>query len=192
MIRALSQSESEKLNSKLKEIGKAIGDFSEPQFLEAYRKIIKKNLTFTQRKYLAAYLLLTMNHKESHFSSFHPHTLAQNQRKQEWIKKSNSQENNSQFRSLFFNVGKNRYSNPASLYQFLLNSLPLTNEDIGHIRILPKYSFVEIKSELCDTVIETLSNASFRGARLKVNYATNDNSEIVPPQINTTSVATSS
>jgi len=50
-------------------------------------------------------------------------------------------------------------------------------EDIGIIRILDNYSFVQVRDVKADEIIATLTGHKFRGRTLTVNYAKPKNAE---------------
>jgi len=44
-------------------------------------------------------------------------------------------------------------------------------EDVGVIRILDNYSFIQVRDTKADEIIKTLTGIRFRGRTLSVNYA---------------------
>jgi hypothetical protein len=50
-------------------------------------------------------------------------------------------------------------------------------EDIGVIRILDNYSFVQVRDKRADEIIKALNGIRFRGRTLTVNYAKPKTSE---------------
>jgi hypothetical protein len=47
----------------------------------------------------------------------------------------------------------------------------IPREDIGAIRILDNYSFIQVRDSAADAIIEALNGQTFRGRVLSVNYA---------------------
>jgi hypothetical protein len=47
----------------------------------------------------------------------------------------------------------------------------VSREDIGAIRILDNYSFIQVRDTAADAIIEALNGMSFRGRVLSVDYA---------------------
>jgi len=72
---------------------------------------------------------------------------------------------------LFFSIGKNRRLFPREIITFILSRTSCEREDIGSIRILDNYSFVQVRDKKADEIIEKLTEQKFRGRTLTVNYA---------------------
>lgn len=138
-----------------------IRSVQDPHELDIYKKLIKKKVPLTLRSYVGAYLL-KKRMEGSNQGSVEP--------------RKNREEGNGHidqdgFTTLFFSIGKNRRVYPKDLSRLLFTAAKLSNEDVGAIRIMDSYSFIEIKNSHTDEVIEVLNNSEFRGRRLTVNYA---------------------
>jgi len=72
---------------------------------------------------------------------------------------------------LFISIGKNRRLYPRELAAFISSKTSASREDIGIIRILDNYSFVQVRDTKADEIIEALNGTRFRGRTLAVNYA---------------------
>ena len=73
---------------------------------------------------------------------------------------------------LFFGLGKNRKVFPRDITSMILNMFPkMDQSDIGEIRILGSYSFVEVAEKQAEDIIAALNGSEFRGKILSVNYA---------------------
>ena len=72
---------------------------------------------------------------------------------------------------LFISIGKNRRLFPREVITLIMSKCPVTREDIGVIRILDNYSFVQVKDTKADEIIAALTGHKFRGRTLTVNYA---------------------
>ena len=72
---------------------------------------------------------------------------------------------------LFVSIGRNRKVFPREILALIIAKVKLPRDDIGMIRILDNYSFVQIRNSSADKVIETLNGQKFRGRILTVNYA---------------------
>lgn len=57
MTKSFLEANAETVKAQLKELAKGIKTSKDPETLESFRKLIKKSLSFAERKYLAAYLL---------------------------------------------------------------------------------------------------------------------------------------
>jgi hypothetical protein len=74
-------------------------------------------------------------------------------------------------RRLFFSIGRNRRVFPREILGFITSRTDIPREDIGAIRILDNYSFVQVRDTAADTIIEALNGQPFRGRTLTVSYA---------------------
>jgi hypothetical protein len=72
---------------------------------------------------------------------------------------------------LFISIGKNRRLFPREVITLIMSKCSVAREDIGVIRILDNYSFVQVKDTKADEIIATLTGLKFRGRTLTVNYA---------------------
>jgi len=72
---------------------------------------------------------------------------------------------------LFISIGRNRKVFPREILALINAKAKIDREDIGAIRVLDNYSFVQIRTSAADAVIQTLNGQSFRGRTLTVNYA---------------------
>ncbi|MDR0441780.1 MAG: DbpA RNA binding domain-containing protein, partial [Treponema sp.] len=74
-------------------------------------------------------------------------------------------------KQLFISIGRNRRLFPRELIAFILSKTSAQREDIGIVRVLDNYSFVQVRNAAADKIIETLNGTSFRGRTLTVNFA---------------------
>jgi hypothetical protein len=72
---------------------------------------------------------------------------------------------------LFFSVGRSRKVFPREILGLIISKVQTAKEDIGVIRILDNYSFVQVRKTAADDIINTLNGMVFRGRPLLVNYA---------------------
>jgi hypothetical protein len=158
---------------------------AEPHLLNQYRSIFRKEVSFFRRSYLAAYLLL-LAEKGKTFGKWRDGRRVEENRGN--FCEDNSGKNGEQredFRSrdemhclpegessrLFVGVGRNRKVFPREIIGLLNTKARITKDDIGDIRILDNYSFVQVRTTVADTVIKALNGQNFRGRTLTVNYA---------------------
>jgi ATP-dependent RNA helicase DeaD len=140
-------SEEQVFQGMIRQILKRIKEEEDPEVLNHYRSIVRKNVPLTLRSYFTAYML-----KQS---------LAGEKRK----KKS------SKLTKLFLSMGKNRRVFPRDLIQLFMDRLKAERSQIHDIKVLDNYSFVEIDSSLAERAIKELSGIEFKGRNLAVNYA---------------------
>jgi ATP-dependent RNA helicase DeaD len=122
-----------------------------------YRKLFTKNTPFFSRSTLAAYFLKLLLEKNGGLS---PRPAARRTQPQ------------TDMRMLFFGLGKNRKVFPRDISGLILGKFPeMDKSDIGEIRILDSYSFVEVTESRAQAVIDGLNGSEYRGKTLAVNYA---------------------
>jgi hypothetical protein len=72
---------------------------------------------------------------------------------------------------LFISIGRNRKVFPREILGFILSRSEAAREDIGAIRILDNYSFVQVRTEAADKIIAALNGQVLRGRTLTVDHA---------------------
>ena len=133
------------MRDALKSLLKAIKEDEDPAELNRYRSIVKRNVPIFMRSYLAAYLF-----KKS-LDSF--------------------TDRPSEMARLFVSIGKNRRVFPRDLSKFFMNRLELQRSEIGEVKVLDNFSFIDISLDHAQTAISKLSGVNFRGRRITVNLA---------------------
>ncbi|MGC9312691.1 MAG: DbpA RNA binding domain-containing protein [Sediminispirochaetaceae bacterium] len=141
-------SKEEILKGKLKSLIKQIKEEADPDELNRYRKIIRRNVPLHLRSYLAAYLLKSAN-GGSLSRSDEP----------------------SQMQTIFVSIGKNRKVFPRDLARLFNKALDIDPKEIGNIKVLDNYSFIDIPQDVAPKAIEKLDGIEFRGRNITVNFA---------------------
>lgn len=73
--------------------------------------------------------------------------------------------------TLFFSAGRKRRVFPRDIVGFILKETQIDRNDIGDIRILDNFSFIQVRKSSADTLIGELNGTTFRGRSLTVSYA---------------------
>jgi len=128
------------------ELLRRIKEDEDPAELGEYRKTFRKLVPFFMRSYLAGYLLRQVAAKGGVRRKMSTTTL-------------------------FLSIGKNRRVFPRDLVQLLFAAGQIAKSDIGDIKILDNYSFVEVEEHLASAVIGRLDGIQYRGRHLTVNFA---------------------
>ena len=151
---------------------------SEIKALEQIKKLIKKNIPFTRRKYVFAYLIKQSSafyrgNKNSRFAKkpFEKKSLRSESAAERKEKLPRVHIDASVSDTLFIGIGKNRSVFPRDIVGLLTSVCSLDPSRIGEIRILSNYSFVQLFKEDCDKVIAALNGYEFRGRKLTVNLS---------------------
>jgi hypothetical protein len=144
--------------------------------LNEYYKLYKKEISLFRRSWTAAWLFMYYDKREiPHAAQSIPVNKKQLGRKPFSEKKEKipaeihlSEEES---KRLFISIGKNRKFFPREVITLIMSKTSAAREDIGNIRILDNYSFVQVRDTKADEIITKLTGVKFRGRTLTVNYA---------------------
>jgi RNA recognition motif-containing protein len=156
------QIDKEKTNKNIALIFDRIKTETDPHLLNEYRAIFKKGFPFFRRSWAAAYLLMYFDQgpEQMKAGSFRreprQYPLAEEESKR-----------------LFISIGRNRRVSPREILRLICAKAGVTRNDIGAIRILDNYSFVQVRESAAKKIMETLNGQNFRGRPLTVNFAKN-------------------
>lgn len=145
-----SSIDEQSVRERLEFILQEIHENEDPDELNAYRAMFRKNVSLFHRSYVAAYLLKNM---KGVFKSSPKKSLR------------------GDLVTLFIGIGKSRRVFPKDLIGLILDTTSVKKENIGAIKILENYSFVEVAPEDAENLIGTLNGMTYRGRTLNVNYA---------------------
>jgi hypothetical protein len=173
----------EKAGKNLKVILDKAQNDADLELLGEYRKLYKKEISFFRRSWAAAWLFMYYDQKEF------PNLRSSIEKKP--FKKENAEPSDvstdvevnlseEESKKLFFSIGKNRHLFPREVIMFICSKTTVPREDIGSIRILDNYSFVQVRDTRANEIIEALNGLKFRGRTLTVNYAKPKNAETEP------------
>jgi len=174
----------EKATGNIKEILEKMQNNTDITLLQEYYNLYKKEVSFFKRSMAAAWLFMYYDGKET--PSLLPPVVDDKSKKKKQIihdKKNPDNSDNSgeknqpvilpeeESKRLFMSIGKNRRLFPREIIALILSKTSAEREDIGIIRILDNYSFVQVRDAKADEIIETLTGHKFRGRTLTVNFA---------------------
>lgn len=184
-----SEIDMEMVASFLKNAVNKVKTQENPDLLNDLKKIYKKNVPFSMRLYVAAYLVKEAQRGRSSFRSrrdFHDN-------KHKPLRERPSREhkpmadfrNNAEERptrphiqidpamasTIFISIGRNRRVFPRDLVGLLVSVAGLDRDRIGEIRVLANYSFVQLFSEDSEKAISMLNGYDYRGRKLVVSYS---------------------
>jgi hypothetical protein len=188
----------EKVKNLLDTMLKTIQTEANPQALNQYRALIRKNVPFFRRSYLAAYLLMLQEQPQNRQRRFgggdrlrgRPNGAApsggadpvrQGQRPGLPIPAPVALPEEESIQ-LFMNIGRNRRVFPREILGLIYAKTSVSREDIGIITIMNNYSFVQVRKSVAVELMETLNGISFRGKILAVNYARTRNEDEENPE----------
>jgi len=178
----------EKADRNIKDILDKMLNNTDAALFQEYYKLYKKEVPLFKRSWAAAWLFMYYDSKEtprpdSSFStSKHKNKKIFSKNKLEDDVSENSADNSAEkssiitlpeeeSKNLFISIGKNRRLFPREIITLLISKTSTKREDIGIIRILDNYSFVQVRDTKADEIIENLTGFKFRGRTLTINYA---------------------
>ncbi|MDR2376598.1 MAG: DbpA RNA binding domain-containing protein [Treponema sp.] len=191
--------DTERVKQKIASIRDKIHEEVNPQLLNEYRLLLKKEIPLFRRSWVAAYLLMLHDQGQSRQKvrwekgeGFRTKTKSpvQNENSREFCRDNGADRRNQgaltetaygpagkfvlaeeESKRLFISIGRNRRLFPREILGLIINTAQVEREDIGSIRILDSYSFVQVRETVADKIIEALNGTMFRGRTLAVNYA---------------------
>ena len=173
-----SQFDKEKTKRNIALIVEQIKNEADPELLNEYRSLFKKEVSLFHRSYTAAYLLMLYDQGRlrGQGGNFRNRSTAGRGERPGRAPEEHRVERqyplaDEESRWLFISIGRNRRVFPREILGLIGSGTAVAKEDIGAIRILDNYSFVQVRGTVADTIIETLNGKSFRGKTLSVNYA---------------------
>ena len=189
----------DQLAAFLKDAVEKVKTQENPDLLNDIKKVYKKNVPFTLRSYVAAYLTKQCG------THFRPRREFYNDRKNRDYRKDNQKVDFKQNKSveettsentesrtphprvqidealattIFVGIGRNRRVYPRDLVGLLISVAGLEKDRIGDIRVLANYSFVQLFTEDSDKAINALNGYEYRGRKLSVSYSRQKGDEV--------------
>jgi hypothetical protein len=159
-------------------VGKTKAD-PHPEDLEHLKKLIRKNVPFTLRKYFMAYLLRDALHGGMQAQQRRNPVPKQTARaqKDEATETSQAKQERTEkplpegAKTLYLNIGKMKRLYAKELSQIFQDQLGITRDDIYAIRIHDKYSFVSMSGENCEKAIAKMNGMDIKGRTIAVSYS---------------------
>jgi hypothetical protein len=174
-----SRVDKEKIRKNLSLILDRVHSGTDLALLGEYRKIYKKEISLFRRSWVAAWLLMHHDPKllpavDSDRRSRPTENARKTKNEKPDEEKSGAVDfplSEEESKRLFISIGRNRRLYPREILTLIISKTSVPREDIGVIRILDNYSFVQVRDTRADEIIEALNGLQFRGRTLTVNYA---------------------
>ena len=167
-----SQFDREKAKRNIKEILEKMHNDTDISQMHEYHKLYKKEVSFFKRSWTAAWLLMYYDQKETPQARTCSEVSGGAEKPQPEVYLSEEES-----KRLFVSIGKNRRLYPKEIISLIMSKTSAAREDIGAIRILDNYSFVQVRNTKADEIIEKLTGHKFRGRTLTINFAKPKTSE---------------
>jgi hypothetical protein len=181
-----SRFDKEKTKKNIALIVEQIRNEADPELLNQYRALFKKEVSLFHRSYTAAYLLMLYDQgrlrgQGGNSRNRSPASAGGRGERHGRAERGRTPEEprterqyplpDEESRRLFISIGRNRRVFPREILGLINSAAAVAREDVGAIRILDNYSFVQVRNTVADAIIEALNGKSFRGRILSVNYA---------------------
>ncbi len=147
-----SSMDTQKLEAKIESIVQEIK--ANPDSLIEYRKVFKKKVPIFLRSYFAAKLL---QDAEGSFPKTARRSVSGN------------------MKTLFVSIGRRRRVHSGDLMKLFQKSLDIKSTEIGAIKVLDNYAFVDLNEKLCKTAVEKMNGMEYRGRKISVDFARKKN-----------------
>ena len=193
----------EQISNFLADALKQVEDASNADILtlNEIKKLFKKNVPFSRRSYVAAYLIkqATSRMRFRNDRSERPDRrrgdrLERSERIERYKNSDRSERAEKSERpsrdssqslphtprvqiapeaatTIFIGIGRNRRVFPRDLVGLLVGVAGIDRERIGDIRVLTNYSFIQLYTEDCEKAIAALNGHDYRGRSLSVSYS---------------------
>jgi hypothetical protein len=176
----------EGIRKRIRTLLEAIQNEADPALLNRCRSIFRQEVSFFHRSYMAAYLLLLAEGENTTVSAVKGRGLEsrrdrKGEARERTLGKARGKDQHpvepTRFLSeeesvrLFVSIGRNRKVFPREILALINANTEISKDDIGVIRILDNYSFIQVRSAVADALIQGLNGRNFRGRTLTVNYA---------------------
>jgi hypothetical protein len=154
--------------------------------LREYHSIFKKEISLFSRKWAAAWLLMYYDKKEIPVMRTDKPDVSKKPDISKNVKTPAPEEKSlspsaslpeEESKKLFISIGKNRRLFPREMLSIIMSKTSAAKEDVGMIRILDNYSFVQVRDSKADEIIKALNGTKFRGRTITVNYAKPKNND---------------
>lgn len=162
----------------------AVKSEEDPVELNQYRKLYKKNVPLALRMYVAAYLAKNAagddkggrrNRRDDNRSRGRNQERTQREPRAEREPREPAgprvQIDEALATTIFISIGRNRKVFPRDLIGLIVQNANIERDRIGDIRVLDNYSFVQLYTDDCPTVISALDGFEYRGRKLTVSYS---------------------
>ncbi|MFP4377505.1 MAG: DbpA RNA binding domain-containing protein [Spirochaetales bacterium] len=147
------------VESAIEDIVGQIHDEEDPILMTRYKRLFRKYTSLFNRGYVSAYLLKQVVEAGR----------APTRRKKSTEKEKQPPTDGHQ--SIFVSIGRNRRVHTRDLITFFTSADGVSREDIGQIKVLDNYSFVEVSTDKAQRAIDALNGTELRGRKLTVNFA---------------------
>jgi hypothetical protein len=153
--------EPDRLKERIDDILHAIHHDEDPLTLTKYRKYARKYTSIFNRGYVLAYLLKQM--AEGGMPRARPASKPAGSPR--------TRDDDTEKQSIFVSIGRSKRVRSRDLITFFTSADGIGQDDIGQVKVLDNYSFVEVNPKKAQAAVDELNGKEFRGRKLTVNFA---------------------
>ena len=147
--------------------------------LQNYRSFFKKHVPFFTRQWVCAALLIELDKQNPNRNARGIPASPKRQRgglaKKESLSRRGQSErtilSEEEGVGIFFSAGRKRKVFARDIAGFIAKETTVPREDVGDIRVLDHYSFIQVRKNMAEAFIDQLDGKKFRGRALTVSYA---------------------
>jgi len=150
------------MKAQIRQIVEAIHHEEDPIELNKYRAHVRKYTTIFNRGYVLAYLL-----KQAMEGG--DQRPARDGKRRNKPTETAPPENGRQ--SIFVSIGRSKRVRSRDLVTFFTSVDAINEDDLGQVKVLDNYSFVEVNADKAQQAIDELNGKELRGRKLTVNFA---------------------
>lgn len=182
----------EALSAKIQEVLAQLNSCTNPDEIEAIKKLVKKNVPFTRRGYFAAMVLkMMMDNKPQQRERRADRPQRTREERKVRVERKPAPEAEAKAhaegeeakqerpervlpadaKTLYLNVGKMKHLYAKDLSKLLQRELEITRDDIYTLRVHDKYSFITMSEENCNKAIEKLNGMDINGRTAQINFS---------------------
>ncbi|MFW5684467.1 MAG: DbpA RNA binding domain-containing protein, partial [Spirochaetota bacterium] len=154
-----------RMKEKIRDIVQSIHHDEDPIELNKYRAYARKYTTVFNRGYVLAYLLKQYIEGGGGGRSRRRQGKAPEGKPAEAAPAENGRQ------SIFVSIGRSKRVRSRDLITFFTSADAVNEDDIGQVKVLDNYSFVEVNADKAQAAIDALNGQELRGRKLTVNYA---------------------
>ena len=169
-----------------------VRESEDPVELKGYRALFKKHVPFNLRGYVTAYMVKELaragtrpdrsvegrrrDQRRRPRREAVPEVPADERRRERSDESGRRPRHESEpaaggLRRLFVSIGRNRRVAPDDLAGLISDSVAVERSELGEIRVLDSYSFVQVPEAVAQDTIDALSGTTFKGRRITVDFA---------------------
>jgi hypothetical protein len=159
--------EPDRLKERIDDIIDAIHHDEDPMALTQYRKYARKYTSVFNRGYVLAYLLKQATEGGIQKARPGSRATASARARDSGAEKQGQPDK----QSIFVSIGRSKRVRSRDLITFFTSADGIGQEDIGQVKVLDNYSFVEVNPAKAQAAVDELNGKELRGRKLTVNFA---------------------